>query len=379
MILSCPNSVQSARIVVLSAGEDGTAWLLHDHLATAGYEVLRAVTSEEAIELSINERPAALFVEFPLPDCEGKAAESAACLSLCSVARVVIAIGAKPDPELAARVFEAGCADYVVKPLDAREVLARLENHLAIEADRHEQDDCIERLARSHGAGHHSAERAVHDLTNFLLSIRGLSQLLLEGAACQNDPNSREFAEAILSASAAGLSRLEAALEWTAKEENADDFIRGRHDVRELLVEAIGSLAGWALHKKIELKLLEGAVGLSVCCDRKTLIRAIENLLSNAVKYAPRGTVVEVEALVTDGRLEIAVRDEGPGFMVDDGGNGAEGPRRAAPTGGEPSTGLGLAICREIVGAHEGRVECRNLLPRGSEFVISLPIARDAA
>lgn len=365
--------------MVLSTVEDGTAWLLHDVLATAGYEVLWAATPEEAIELSITEPPTALFVEFPLRECRDQGAESATCLSLCSVARVVIAIGAKQDPQFAGRLFEAGCSDYVVKPLDTGQILSRLNNHLAIEADRHERDDCIERLARSHGTVYRSVECAVHDLSNFLLSIRGLSRMLLENSACSNDESARELAEAILSASSSGLNRLESALEWTAKEENADDFPEGRHDVQDLLAEAIGSLAGWALHKEIKLKLLEGASRLSVCCDRRALIRAVENLLSNAVKYSPRGTVVEVETLVTDGRLEIAVRDEGPGFMADDGDHPSQRSGRSMPTGGEPSSGLGLTICREIVGAYKGRVECRNLSPRGSEFVISLPLARDAA
>jgi two-component system, sensor histidine kinase and response regulator len=380
MALSPFPSVCISRILVVTS-EDSTAFSLQGFLTPAGYEVLRARTAEDAVEIAIAQKPAAIFVEFPLPGCAGDAAESAACLSLCSVARPLFAVGARPDPEGAARAFEAGCSDCLVKPLQGIEILARLRHHVSVEAVRREQDGQIERVARLNAAGRRSVDRTVHDLSNFLLSIRGLAQLLVERSDAAADPQVREMTRSILSASEHALKRVEEALEWGAEEGEPAPSEKESHKVHDLLDEAIGSLSGWAARKEIEVKLMEADAGLVLSCERKKLVRAVENLLSNAVKYSPPGAVVEVEARMTQEGLTIAVRDQGPGFTASDREHFFEEFRRASatPTAGEPSSGLGLAICREIVVAHHGRVECRNLSPRGSEFIINLPRGKDAA
>lgn len=377
-----PSLHSERRLQILTvSSEEATAALLEGVLSPAGYHLLHAPTAEEAIEQAIVERPNAILVEFPLPGCLNLEAECDVCLALCSLARPVLVIGMEADPVRAARAFEAGCSDYLVKPLVAVEVLARLQRHLWVEAALREQNDRIERIARVDTAADRSVDGAVHDLSNSLLSIRGLAELLVQRFASRSDPEALEIGEAIIAASRQGLTRVETALESTAPASEQAVWQQGPYEVRKLLDEAIGTLRGWASRKEIKLRLVEVKPGLVLFCDGKRLIRAVENLLSNAIKYSPQGTLVEVEAGETEEGLAIAVRDEGPGFTASDREHFFDDFRRASarPTGGEPSTGRGLALCREVVVAHQGRIECRNLRPHGSEFTINLPFRKDAA
>ena len=103
------------------------------------------------------------------------------------------------------------------------------------------------------------------------------------------------------------------------------------------------------------------------------------NLLDNAAKYSPAGGRIEVVARQNGERVEIAVRDEGPGIAEGDLDRIFEkfyradaGDRRRA------GTGLGLAIARGFVEAMGGTLAVRNRADRsGAEFTVSYPVSKD--
>jgi two-component system sensor histidine kinase KdpD len=100
------------------------------------------------------------------------------------------------------------------------------------------------------------------------------------------------------------------------------------------------------------------------------------NLIDNAAKYSPAGGRIEIDARRADGRVEITVRDEGPGIapealdrIFDKFYRANDGDRRRA------GTGLGLAIAKGFVEVQNGRIAGRNRTDRrGAEFTVSWPI-----
>ncbi len=109
--------------------------------------------------------------------------------------------------------------------------------------------------------------------------------------------------------------------------------------------------------------------------DAAKMKQVVDNLLNNGVKYSPPGSTISVtlELLLTG--WSFAVRDQGPGIPDDERDKLFKDFSRlsAKPTGGEKSTGLGLAICRKIVEAHGGSITAQNLPPKGCEFRVILP------
>jgi signal transduction histidine kinase len=111
--------------------------------------------------------------------------------------------------------------------------------------------------------------------------------------------------------------------------------------------------------------------------DRARLRQVLGNLIENAVKYSPEGGEVRVSAAASNGAVQIAVRDAGPGIPSEQQGRIFEKFGRADVEGGsKPGTGLGLFIARSIAEAHGGSLEVSSGADPGSTFTLTVPISR---
>jgi two-component system, sensor histidine kinase and response regulator len=111
-----------------------------------------------------------------------------------------------------------------------------------------------------------------------------------------------------------------------------------------------------------------------VFADATALDQIFDNLISNALKFSPLEKNIFVSVHRTDNRAECVVRDEGPGFTAEDKIKMFRryGRLSARPTGGEPSTGLGLSIVRKLVQATGGELVCESNPGQGTAFTIRL-------
>jgi two-component system sensor histidine kinase SenX3 len=115
--------------------------------------------------------------------------------------------------------------------------------------------------------------------------------------------------------------------------------------------------------------------------DENLLTTAVHNLISNAVRYSPEKTRVGIGTRLSDGVVEIAVTDQGPGIPPEDQDRVFErfyrvDQARSRSTGG---TGLGLSIVKHAVQNHGGEVRVWSQPGRGSTFTIRLPEAERLA
>jgi signal transduction histidine kinase len=114
--------------------------------------------------------------------------------------------------------------------------------------------------------------------------------------------------------------------------------------------------------------------------DKHYLSEVIDNLLSNAIKYSNNNSEIDVKISMPDNKqLLIEVIDKGIGI--------AEGEQKklfnyfqtisTRPTAGEQSTGLGLAIAKQIIKLHNGEIGVKSIQNQGSNFYFSLPIKNE--
>jgi two-component system sensor histidine kinase GlrK len=106
--------------------------------------------------------------------------------------------------------------------------------------------------------------------------------------------------------------------------------------------------------------------------DPDRLGQALGNLLSNAIKYTPAGGTVAVSAGTVHGAIWIRVSDTGPGIAPAD-------QARIFTPDVHQGMGLGLGIARELIAAHNGRLELESTPGLGSHFTLWLPAARTDA
>jgi two-component system sensor histidine kinase/response regulator len=134
-----------------------------------------------------------------------------------------------------------------------------------------------------------------------------------------------------------------------------------------------------AKRKQLMLQIvLPPGNGVLVQADGLALNQVLDNLLSNAIKFSPAGKQIRVAVSSPGERyVECQVQDEGPGFKEDDKACMFRryGRLSARPTGGEPSTGLGLSIVKKLVLAMHGELACESTPGNGATLAFRLPRA----
>ncbi len=114
-----------------------------------------------------------------------------------------------------------------------------------------------------------------------------------------------------------------------------------------------------------------------VYADPLRLRQVLDNLISNAIKFSPPGSVITISVEREEAWWKFAVTDQGPGISPAERNQLFEAFSRlsARPTGGEKSTGLGLAIARKVVMAHGGIIDVSSTPGQGATFWFTLPVA----
>lgn len=218
-----------------------------------------------------------------------------------------------------------------------------------------------------------------HDLRNPLASIRGLTEFMGEGSVGLLNPEQKDLIETIHSASQSMLVLVNELLDVAAIEAGELQLHLEAEDLAMLIGKSVALMNMEAAKKKTCVNFAPAKAVPKLVLDAAKMRQVIDNLLSNAIKYSPPGSTITVTlaADAAHGTCTFAVQDQGPGIP--------EGERdrlfkdfsrlSVKPTGGEKSTGLGLAICRKIVEAHRGTITAENLAAGGCEFRVVLPIS----
>ncbi|MDW8403330.1 GAF domain-containing sensor histidine kinase [Chloroflexus sp.] len=146
--------------------------------------------------------------------------------------------------------------------------------------------------------------------------------------------------------------------------------------IKPLLEETINRHQLLANPKQTHIELAAPVEG-TVYADPLRLRQVLDNLISNAVKFSPPGSTITVRATRDGDWWKFAVTDQGPGISPDERSQLFEAFSRlsARPTGGEKSTGLGLAIARKVVMAHGGVIDVSSTPGQGATFWFTLPVA----
>ena len=147
---------------------------------------------------------------------------------------------------------------------------------------------------------------------------------------------------------------------------------RQRHSVADLLRAALQKMTPALKEHGTRLEIPEDLPDVLV--DQELFGLAIRQLVGNAVKYTRPESPINIRATAGNGMITIVVADRGPGIPEKDQARIFERFYRIPETAsGVPGTGMGLAIAREVVEAHGGRLWLQSTPGQGSEFHLTLP------
>lgn len=223
-----------------------------------------------------------------------------------------------------------------------------------------------------------------HELRTPLTSIKGYVEALLDGA--KDDPNmATHFLHIILTQSDRLNLIIEDLLELSRIESGRISFRIDAVDVHAVIDRALSTIKPLAEKKEHRLVISVNAVLPPAAGDEDRLVQVLTNLLDNAVKYTPAGGTITIAARKASApgtsepvgnTIDLSVSDTGIGIPEPDRPRVFErfyrvDKARSRELGG---TGLGLAIVKHIVEGHGGQVWVEANEPKGSRFVVRLPI-----
>jgi signal transduction histidine kinase len=217
---------------------------------------------------------------------------------------------------------------------------------------------------------------ASHDLRNPLASIRGYSKFLLDKGTEVKEETRKEFLTTIKNVSGNMLELIGNLLDISVIESGQLKLNPDRASMKKLAEEKIHLQQILADRKNIKLHADLQDVP-EFYFDVNRMGQVLDNLLSNAVKYSPADKEVFVKLVSQDGTVTFSVKDEGPGISPDEQGQLFQHFRKlsARPTGGESSSGLGLAIAQRIVEEHQGSIGVDSQFGHGATFYFSIPVS----
>jgi two-component system phosphate regulon sensor histidine kinase PhoR len=216
-----------------------------------------------------------------------------------------------------------------------------------------------------------------HELRTPLTAIRGYLEALSEEDATTEDR--RRFLD-IIGRHTRRMERLVKDLLRLARLDAGQETLElAACDTRALVSGVVAEVASAADERgqHVEVSVATGAE--TIRADPAKLHDAVRNLVANAIAYAPERSAIRIDAApAANGRVAIAIVDEGPGIPEEDLSRVFErfyrvDKSRARDPGG---TGLGLAIVKHLVELHGGAVRAENGLTGGARFTITIPDGR---
>jgi signal transduction histidine kinase len=217
---------------------------------------------------------------------------------------------------------------------------------------------------------------AAHDMRSPLSSIFSFSEMLIDNLKDEVDDESLEILHVIRSSSKNSMvllqhlldvSKIEAGkVELNIRSQDYISFIKQQISLHQILVRP----------KNITIILQSQFDSLSIGFDNHYLGETIDNLLTNAAKFSnPYSQIIIKISLTVDRQVLTEVIDEGKGIPEAEQNNLFKYFQTTStrPTAGEQSTGLGLAIAKQIVLLHNGEIGLKSVVNKGSTFYYTLP------
>lgn len=357
---------RNQRILLVDDSADSLR-LLQVTLKLKGYNVTIADSGAEALVQIAESPPDLVLLDVVMPDMDGyEVTRQIKHNSNLPFIPILLVTGSEKSSVV--KGLDAGADEFIRKPVDKKELLARVRALLRL---KHSMDEQLFLIQRREDF----VTRLTHDLRTPLIAADQFLKLLQRGVFGNTLSAMRESLEQMAQSNQNLLSMVDTLLEvyqYEAGGKTLDFFVV---DLWELCQQVVQELMPLADVKQLTLKavLTEGTEAslVRVRGDRLELRRLLTNLVGNAIRFSDAGSV-EVRLNSTVQGVTIEVEDTGIGMnpeeqlLLFDRFRQGKHQRRG--------NGLGLYLSRQIVEAHQGNISVSSTVGKGSIFTVYLPV-----
>jgi len=339
-------------------------------LSGAGHEVTKISSGDKALEVIYQKQPDLIILDERMNDLSG--------MEICARIRSDKSLGYIPiimvtgvdSREGKIRSLEEGIDDYILKPFDHEELLAKVQVMLRIKRLYGELLQIRQDLLKAEklAAIGQLAAAMAHEIRN-PLSIIGASVQFLQSKLEPNDER-REVMDIILRK----ISEIDSTIRELLAVARPLKLKHEPVDVNESVQELVGFIKEKCLVQKVGLDLVLSQGLAHMYGDKEHLQRALLNIFINAINSMPQGGTLTVTTAAKPGNegVSIGIADTGEGISPDDLPHVFE-PFFSRRPGG---SGLGLFVVKTIVDELKGTIEVESIPKQGTRFTLLFPLPK---
>lgn len=355
--------------------------LISEMLEQENYTTYSVETGEEALVFLESNHPDLILLDRTMSGMSG----FEVCKQIKKVKKSakipIIFLTATADVKDKVEGFRIGAVDYITKPFQKEELLARVNSHVdlyKLSLQLKEQADVLRnseiQLKELNATKDKFFSIIAHDLKGPFSNILGLSRLLRDAYNDNDKDVANELVHHLNSTVENTHDLLITLLDWASIQRGKMPFNPIMINLNEIVTESLIPFGTSAKAKNITLNSNVSKNAL-VFADLNMLSTILRNLISNAIKFTPTGGSIKVSVKQTGDKVEVCVADTGVGmdssvvkkmFKINE-------VQSTLGTKGEQGTGLGLILCKEFVEKNGGEISIVSEKGKGSEFRFTLP------
>ncbi len=366
-------TLPQAKVLVVDDIADNVQ-MVTEILETENISVTIARSGRQALKFAAMKLPDLILLDIAMPEMDGYEVCETLKKSPETASIPVIFLTARTELDDIIKGFELGAVDYITKPFNPAELLARVQTHLELKRSRDIINEQNEKLKKMDATKDKLLSIMAYDLRLPIVDMRQSIVQLIANIDKYEPTNIRNSLLNVKDIARKAESLLEKLLEWALIQRGKLDFVPIRFSLNPIINEAILSFQDDVKRKGVYL-IYEAKQEYEVFADQRMISFILKNLISNSIKFTNHGGDIIVSVEEIDDFVRVTVYDTGVGMdekqmeklFIPDVFYSTKG------TAGEIGTGLGLIICKELTTKNGGKIWGESMKGIGSDFKFTIP------
>ena len=343
--------------------------MLIDFLKESGFKLVVAQNGNEALARVKINKPHIILLDIMMPGLDGYET----CKQLKSDEKYkdipIIFMTALSDTGSKIKAFEVGAVDYITKPFNQEEILARVKTHITLQCQRQE-------LFELNAMKNLFLSIIAHDIRSSINPLYLGTDLLSRMVKQFNDEKLTMFVTTLKKSAENANKLMENLLQWSRLHRGQMKYKPIKLNMKSLVFQITELLSDKIIDKKISIQQ-NITTDITAFGDYNMVNTIVRNLLSNAIKFTnPEGKIIITVYINQDDMVEFAIKDNGVGidkkvqkklFSIDH-------QFKMIGTAGENGTGLGLKLCYDLISKNKGNIWIESEINEGTCIYFTLPM-----
>ncbi len=369
--------MESKKETIFIIDDDPTNISILSEIFPGSYAIKAATSGNAALKtIILGTKPDIILLDIMIPDMDGYSVCERIKENQSLVDIPIIFISTLDTTIDKVRAFNSGAVDYITKPFQPEEVIARVETHLRLKRFNHQLQKNIVQLRELEQARDSLIHMIIHDMRSPLGAVSCFLEMIVKSPDDAVDDSLKLPLNKAYSAICIVIEMMNSILDIQKIENGKIQLNLQKNNIKKTISDAI-ELMG-SLDNKCSISINEQDVDRFIKYDQDIIRRVILNLISNAVKYTPNDEIIIIRYKYRGTSLYISVTDCGPGISKEYHKKIFEKFEQVGvrSEGEMHSSGLGLTFCKMAVEAHGGTITVKNEKDKGCTFTVEIPTSK---